>query len=660
MPDFDQSKRLLQVTMPFPEPELFLRSFRGREECSRLFRFQLELVDPDFENGGDISKVLDPGTILGQLVEFSVRIDDSRSRLFNGFVWRFSGGSTATREATYSAELVPWAWALTLNAQSRIFQELSAKQIIEKVINDGPYTTKDFRWDTTQSFATRDYCVQYRETDFDFVQRLLEEEGCGYHWEFAAGKHTMVFSQENPSGSVEEYAFDDAGGALDLITSLEQSFQLHTGKWASKAWLPLSNSKVESKDKSLTEFLGKFAKDTEVYDHDFARVAEKSSQADLKNANVARLQQAESRSTTYRGTSTVPSFGIANHFQVSGVPHFENKSYQALWVDHHGEDSSFFAGSGSQAYENAFECIEAGLTRPPARITRKARIDGIQTAIVVGPKGDEIFTDEYGRVKVAFHWDRESKSDEKSSCWIRVAQGWAGNKFGIYFHPRVGQEVIVSFLDGDPDRPLITGRVYNEANRYPYALPAEKEKGGLKTQSTTKGGAANFNELRFTDTKDKEEIYLHAERDWNTVVENSATLKIGFDDQDPGDQTIDVYNDRTITVDKGNQTVTISTGNWDNKVDKGDFTLKVAKGKIVIEAKTSIELKCGKSSIKLEPTKITMKVLQTKMVFEPTKAALKSVMVDVAGTASTKIKAPMTDIKGDAMLKMKGGVVMIN
>ena len=667
--EFDQSDRLLQVELPFPDPKLLLRRFSGREECSRLFEFQLELVDADVEEKLDLEAVLKPEKILGKLIKFQVSCGDPEPRYFNGIVKRFGSVGASPREAVYVAEIVPWAWMMTLHVQSRIFQEMSSEDIIKQVISDGGYCT-DYKFDTKKTFAMREYCVQYRESDFDFVQRLLEEEGCGYHWEFEESKHTMVFSDENPVGDVRAFRFSTQPEVLNEFTLFQESFQLHTGKWFSKAWNPLEATTVKASDKSITKFLSPIAKGSELYEHDGARVSETAIPDALKSLGTARLEHMEARATTYRGTSSIPSLSLASQFKLSDHEYFEGKSYQALWVDHLCEDTGLFPGDHSQtSYENAFECILSKVPRPPSRITRKARIDGIQTAIVVGPKGDEIYTDAHGRVKVAFHWDRESKQDEKSSCWVRVAQAWAGDKFGIYFHPRIGQEVIVSFLNGDPDRPLITGRVFNGKNKYPYPLPDEKEKSGIKTFSTVKGKTKNFNELRFTDSLEKEEIYIHAERDFNTVVENDQTLKVGFDHKDKGDQTIDIFNDRKLTIEKGvheitvktgDQTIKIDKGNWDNVVGKGDFTLKVSAGSVLIEAKTFIELKCGKSSIKLEPTKITLKVMQTKMVFEPTKAALKSLMVDIAGGAKTSIKAPMTDVKGDAMLKMKGGVVMIN
>ena len=308
---------------------------------------------------------------------------------------------------------------------------------------------------------------------------------------------------------------------------------------------------------------------------------------------------------------------------------------------------------------------------PPRPIVR-----GLQTAVVVGAAGEEIECDKYGRIKVQFHWDRIGENNEKSSCWIRVAQLMAGPKWGAIFTPRIGMEVVVDFLEGDPDKPICTGAVYNADNMPPYDLPANKTQSGFKSLSSKDGSVpTNFNELRFEDKKGEEEIYFHAEKDMNRVVENNDTLKVGFDKTDDGDQTIEVFNnqdvtvgcsdasdgsqtlevwkDRTTTIKTGDETLTVEKGDRKTSVDTGDNTLTVKKGdrttkvdlgKDLLQATKSIELKCGSSSIKLEPTKIT----------------IKSVQIEIKGDATVEAKSPMTTVKGDAMLTLKGGMVMVN
>ncbi len=299
---------------------------------------------------------------------------------------------------------------------------------------------------------------------------------------------------------------------------------------------------------------------------------------------------------------------------------------------------------------------------------------GLQSAIVVGPSGEEIYTDKYARVKVQFPWDRLGKNDEKSSFWVRVATSWAGTKWGMVSIPRIGQEVIVDFLEGDPDRPVITGMLYNKENMPPYDLPGDMTKSGVKTRSTKSGGDDNFNEVRFEDLKGEEEIYIHAEKDLNCVIENNESRKVGYEDMDKGDQEIDIYNDQNVkvgvgssagsqTVDifkdrnvtletgndslilkQGNMSVVMKMGNQETKLDMGNQTTKLALGKCSTEAMQAIELKVGANSIKIDQTGVT----------------IKGIMVKVEGSAMTQIKAPMTQVNGDAMLTVKGGITMIN
>jgi type VI secretion system secreted protein VgrG len=280
-------------------------------------------------------------------------------------------------------------------------------------------------------------------------------------------------------------------------------------------------------------------------------------------------------------------------------------------------------------------------------VTPEPTVQGPQTAIVVGPKGEEIFTDKFGRVKVQFHWDRIGKKDDNSSCWVRVAQPWAGKNWGAIFIPRIGQEVVVDFLEGDPDQPIIIGSVYNALQMPPYDLPANKTQSGLKTRSTKNSGSANFNELRFEDKRESEDIYFHAEKDFHRVVEHDDDLQVG------NDQTIVIQNNRTenvkkgdetITIEKGNRETTIKVGNETLTISTGNQTTKISLGKSETEAMQSIELKVGPSSIKLDPTGVTIKGMK----------------IMIEGQVQVDVKGVITNINGSAMVNIKGGITMIN
>jgi type VI secretion system secreted protein VgrG len=326
---------------------------------------------------------------------------------------------------------------------------------------------------------------------------------------------------------------------------------------------------------------------------------------------------------------------------------------------------------------------------------------GPQTAIVVGKKDEEIWTDKFGRVKVRFHWDRLSKSDEKSSCWIRVAQAWAGNAWGAIHIPRIGQEVVVSFLEGDPDQPIITGSVYNADQNPPYTLPDAQTQSGIKSQSTKGANSKNFNELRFEDKKDAELIYLHAERDFERIVENNDTLKVGFDKKTDGDQIISIHNNQKITIGNkdskvGSQTITIwkdrletlETGDYKLVIQKGMRSVEISKGNDQLtlgEGNRTVEIKkgnrqteikgddkltlaSGAQSIKISSggqtveaaTFILLKVGGSSIKIEPACITIKSVAIKVQGDAKVDISAPLTSCKGDGMLTLKGGMTMIN
>jgi type VI secretion system secreted protein VgrG len=281
-------------------------------------------------------------------------------------------------------------------------------------------------------------------------------------------------------------------------------------------------------------------------------------------------------------------------------------------------------------------------------------VQGTQTAVVVGPPGEEIFTDKYGRVKVQFHWDREGQNNATSSCWIRVGTPWAGKNWGIIHIPRIGHEVIVDFLEGDPDQPIIVGSVYNADMMPPYALPANKTQSGVISRSTLGGSPANFNQIRFEDLKGSEQVLIHAERNQDIEVEKDETHWVGHDrkktiDHDETtsighDRTETVKNNETITIDQGNRTVTLNMGNDSLTIKMGNQTTKINLGKSETEAMQSIELKVGQSSIKLDQTGVTIKGMTIK----------------VEGQIMTQVKAPMTQVNGDAMLTLKGGITMIN
>jgi type VI secretion system secreted protein VgrG len=560
MPDPTQENRQLIVKTPLGKDVLLLTSFTGHEEMSRLFTYRLEMVSKrDFIAAKDI---------VGKNITFQVRLADDSMRSFNGFVTRFAAGSRETGMRRYEAEVVPWLWFLTRTADCRIFQKKTIPQIIEKIFDDlgfSDYETSEIKG----SHEEWEYCVQYRETDFNFVSRLMEQEGIFYYFRHEDGKHTLVLADQKgaykdcPEKDVEyEYTF----GALttaDRLTSWEHEFAYTVGKWAQTDYNFIDHphraertpAKLMMTNEQSTVQLDKIEK-YEVYDYP----GEYDNNGEGKNYTKLRMEEDEVPHDTIRAASTCRTFMVGGKFKVKkhDCKAEEGKTFVITAIQHSSVEPSEYSGGAGVGphYTNSFSGMPDSVTFRPTRATPKPVIQGSQTAVVTGPDGEEIWPDKYGRVKVQFNWDREGKRDENTSCWIRTMQASAGKGWGSMYIPRIGQEVVVSYLEGDPDRPLITGLVYNADQTLPYPLPDEKTKTYIKT-NTSKGGEG-YNEVRFEDKKDKEQIFIHAQKDMDTRVLNNSTERIianrhqiiGWekDGKKGGDQREMVYRDKHLKV----------------------------------------------------------------------------------------------------------------
>ncbi len=632
-----QADRWLRVTTPFGPDVLKLESFEGEEGMSRLFAFRLHMLS---ENDA-----LDPAEILGKSVTFSLYRAGGERRPFNGICSRFASASTESRGLrAYTAEIVPSLWFLTRNADCRIFQNQTFPQIIEQIFSDRGIT--DYETRIRGEHPTREYCVQYRETDFDFVSRLMQEEGIFYFFRHAEGQHTLVLSdQKTAYEACAESMVEFRPGSADWdgVSAWSRGFAFTYGANVARDYnfkTPTTN--MEARSTSIVR-LADNSRFT-VYDYPGRYDQKQPSGAEFVKVH---MEEEEAGHETCAGAGKCFSFTPGGTFGFSNLPSEEGKTYVLTEVRHWATDPTHMSSQGAKAdYGNSFSCIPATVVFRPPRETPKGLVRGPQTAVVVGPSGEEIYTDEYGRIKVQFHWDRVGTRNEQSSCWIRVAQPWAGTNWGQIFIPRIGQEVVVDFLEGDPDRPLVVGSVYNAAVMPPYELPANKTQSGILTRSTLNGTAQNANELRFEDKKGSEEIFFHAEKDFTREVENDDSLDVG------NDQTITIKNNRTEEVTQGNETVTIKQGNRSVEISMGNESLKVKMGNqttnidlgsSTTEAMQSIELKVGQSSVKVDQMGVT----------------IKGAMIKIEGTAMTDVKAPMTTVSGDGMLTLKGGIIMI-
>jgi type VI secretion system secreted protein VgrG len=685
----------MSITTPLGKDVLLLDAFSGTEAISQLFQFDLGMyADSDTKVAFE--------QLLGQKV--TVTISGDTPRYFNGIVSRLSQGQRVKglgQKASlirYEAEMVPQLWLLTKNVQSRIFQQKSVPDILKQVLKG-----LDVSFEIQGTFAPRDYCVQYRESDFDFASRLMEEEGIYYFFKHSSSGHQLVLAntpQSHPAVAwPSPIIYEEIGGGVrpdERISGWVKSQEIRTAKQTLRDHcfeLPSDNLEaaepiVESVQAGTVTHKFKTGANASLENYDFpGRYAQRfdgvdpggSDQAgnlqkifqDNKRTTGIRIQEEATDGLVIEGESDCRlltaghKFTLSKHFDADG-PYIVTDVEHTVAI----EGAYTSATKKGETYSNTFHCIPAALPFRPARRTPKARVDGTQTAVVVGPAGEEIFTDKYGRVKVQFFWDRQGQKNANSSCWVRVGTLWAGKQWGMIHIPRIGQEVIVAFEEGDPDQPIIVGSVYNADQMPPYALPANKTQSGIKSRSSLKGGTDDFNELRLEDKKGSEEIYFHAQKDFNRVVENNDTVKVGSNKADDGSQTIEIWNHRTETVKTGNEKVTVEKGNRDVIVKTGDDTHKVEKGNRDVQiamGNDSLTIKTGNQTTKLNlgassteaMQSIELKVGQSSIKVDQTGVTIQGMMISIQGQVQTQVQGLMTQISGSAMTQISGGITMI-
>jgi type VI secretion system secreted protein VgrG len=546
--------------------EMHVHSFEGHEGLSELFSFDVTVGVA----AGDALVLADVVRKQATLTIWRTEGGSEESRSVHGRVCRVEVSEPERNRLTYHIRIVPWAWLLQHRRDSRIFQSLNVPQILQHVFEGAGFTAgTDFRISVQRTYTEREYCVQYRESDWDFACRLMEEEGIYYRFEQGEGGCLLVLgdarSEPPPIDGDSTIPFRPPLGAFvgvdDTVAHFALSEEVRAGKVTLRDWN--FEKPTLALDGTGTD---EVFSDLEVYDYP-GDYQESSAQGTA--LAKTRLEELQAAGVTGSGDSGCVRIVAGHKFTLAEHPQDSlNVEYLVTRVEHQGTEP-LIEDAGQELpppprYTNRFDVMPASSVFRPPRVTRRPTIQGVQTAIVVGPPKEEIYTDNHGRVKVQFHWDRLGKKDDKSSCWIRVAQMWAGSAFGALFLPRVNDEVVVSFLEGDPDRPLVVGSVYHGTNVPPYSLPSEKTKSTIKTQTSPNGGGSN--ELRFEDKKGSEEVYLHGQKDWTISVENDKNQKLGHD------ETLEVGHDRTKTV-KHDQTATVD--NDDILTVKHDQTVEV-------------------------------------------------------------------------------------
>jgi type VI secretion system secreted protein VgrG len=656
-PTFIQGTRHFTLTTPLGPDKFILKSFQGEEQISGLFHYRLELLSQD--DSVDFSQ------IVGKKITITTQLPGgSDQQYLNGVVGRFCQSGKSSRFTTYFADVYPWLWLLTMNSDHRIFQNKSVPDIVKKVFSDLGFT--DFKDSLTKTYNPREFCVQYGETHFNFVSRLMESEGIFYFFDHSSSTHTLVLADDSSAylsmaglDTVQASASGRSWETADAMLECHLEQQVVVGQYKSDDY----NFETPSTDLLATAS----GADTSRSIYEFP--GEYSSAGDGETVTSLRLDAMQAPGKILKGSSTCRAFRAGAKFTLAN--HYRSDVNAAYVL------TSVTQTADQEQYSNSFAAFPVATVFHPPRVTPKPKVYGSQTALVVGKSGEEIWTDQYGRIKVKFYWDQSSPQDETSSCWIRVMQGWAGKAWGSIFVPRIGQEVVVSFMEGNPDRPLVTGCVYNAQQTTPYTLPDEQTKSTIKTNSS-KGGSG-FNELRFEDKAGSEEIFMQAQKDMNVTVLNNLTTTV----TNARSTTVSKKDD-TLVVDQGNRSISVNTGNETHSVKgkrdltitgneshtnsadftqnvSGNFTLKVS-GNISIQASGSVSIQSGTSLDVQAGTALTNKSGTSLTNQSGTSLTNKAgTSMDNEANVSITSKANAShSVESSGILTLKGSLAKIN
>ncbi|MBE1283378.1 MAG: type VI secretion system tip protein VgrG [Rhodobacteraceae bacterium] len=708
MPDnrVDFKGRQVWLEGSYASSPVNLKNARVVEGLSKLTETTIEFVSSD--------DTLDLQDILGSTMTLVQLDPDDRERYFTGictmveFVGYYQGLSH------FVAETRPWLWFLTRTHENRIFQEKSVLDIIQEVLQKYGFWS-DVEKKTTGTYKKRTYCVQYHETDFAFLSRLMEEEGI-YYFFIQDGKRLKMVLADSisahkpvPGGPEFEFHLKEAQYRRrnDHIFDWNESTRVTGGKVTLEEY----DFEQPTADMTVAKKIEKGDHNHKKYEH-YRYPGHTRIPGSGEEFTRIRMEAEAVRHKLSRGAGNVRTLGVGQILRLKGHPRDKNNiEYLVTHATHHLQietdyedaetkkplfDSTIPVDEDNQdTYRIIFDVIPKSEPFRAPHTTPWPRIAGLQTAVVTGPKGEEIYTDKYGRIKVQFFWDRHGKEDENTTCWVRCVMPWTGKAWGMVSIPRIGNEVVIQFEEADPDRPICTGMIYNADNMPPYALPENMTQTGIKTRSSKKGGTNNFNELMFEDRKDEELVRFQAERDFKQIVKNNAEISIGVETQEAGDLTQTIFHtktetiqtgdhiftvetgnqeifvnnnhkeriegeadqsvvlDTTMTVEQGKYTQTIemgnvtrevSMGNEDHTLKMGDYTLTTSLGSVTVTAMKEIKLVVGANSITIDQSGIK----------------LNGIMVNVKGIATVDVGSPMTTVSGSGMLTLDGGITMIN
>jgi type VI secretion system secreted protein VgrG len=583
---YTHANRLLTLTTPLGKDALLIERISGFEGISEMFCYQLDLLVEVLSSGFD--DPIAPKKIIGQKVCVAIQADDSgTNRYFNGIVSSFQGMGSDNEFVRYRATLVPNLWVATLNHNTRVFQNMTVTDVIKQVLQTYSISPTI---NTSNTYAALDYCTQYRETDFNFISRLMEQHGISYYFQHTADNHQMILVDTASTSSAcpiqDEYTYDNQHqrfqGVYDyVISDLAQRSTMVPGKYTLWDHSFVQNKTIQTTQTATSSAWPIAPTANEIYDYPSSVFAYGRQSSVMESNNPASLQKFFVGVDKMAGDATAYALdGVSNAIPMqSGYnftvdtelpPYFDDDDFDQKFIlvhiEHQVDQSPPYRSRNdaqTQAYTNRFRAIRADIPYTPPIVTEKPVVHGMHSGLVVVDSGEESHMDKYGRVNVQFWWDRIRKPNTPDNTWLRVAQSWAGKQWGTYFWPRIGDEVLIAFMEGDPDQPIVVGSVYNGINLPPYDPVGQHTLSGIHTHSSKNGGAANTNELRFEDLMGSEQIYMNAEKDYTLHVEHDWQTMVG------NEQHTTVKSNRFDEVD----------GNWDSTLT-GNLTDK-AGGNVI-------------------------------------------------------------------------------
>lgn len=640
--------RILLITTPLGEDALIATRL-DVEECLGLpYTLDVEVLGSDAQ--------LTAADLLTQEITVTVlqHVDDQPiERHFHGLVSEFHrlGPGPSDRER-YRLVAVPGIWRLGLKQNCRVFQEKTVQQIVNIILGEHDQPTPT--WGILPALEPMPYCTQFNETDLHFVSRLLEEHGLTYYFTHTQSAHTLCISATAPGFPTYVGGDVKAAHTSPGFFHLSDWQRLNRARSSAAAFEDMDGERSQpSVSLTKTSTTHAYADEPAMWaaGKNFRWPGGMSTRPGVDSAAVV-MGEHETASEAYSARARDPRFVAGARMAVAVIADDgteTSQQYVVTSVRHHATDASELrSGSGgTEEYAGSLVLVASNRTWMPKPRHARPVMAGLYSAKVTGPSGEKIHVDEFGRIKVRFRWDHLAPTDDTSSMWVRVMQAAGGAWGGTWFLPRVGDEVLVAFLDGDPDRPIVTGAVYGKDAKPPFLPGENRAQSGIRTRSYKSDSADDANIFRFEDKKGSEEVLLHAQKDLTVEVENDENRTIGHDStetvQNARTATIKDSHD-TLTVEKGNRAATIKMGNDTHTIKMGDMTVKCELGSITLEAMQKITLKVGQNTVVIDQTGITAK----------------GIMITDEAQAMHKTKAPMVQVNGDGMVQVQGGIVMLN